>query len=224
MARRRATLGLQVLAVVIALFLWWVAHGSSSVERGYDLPLTVRGVPDELVVTEQSGDVVNIRVLGSPAVLRSLDPERLEYVVDAAGARPGVADFEIDTSHLDLPRGARIVSRSPARIALTLERRASKAVPVRADVEGIPAAGYSIEKVEVDPPRVRVSGARSEVLRLGAAVTETIDVSGIDQSVEREVRVSSGGGHVWVDAPGTVRVRIRVGAQEHAGPGPAKEG
>ncbi|MCC6639951.1 MAG: hypothetical protein IT386_02170, partial [Deltaproteobacteria bacterium] len=205
MARRRATLGLQVLAVVIALFLWWVAHGSSSVERGYDLPLTVRGVPDELVVTEQSGDVVNIRVLGSPAVLRSLDPERLEYVVDAAGARPGVADFEIDTSHLDLPRGARIVSRSPARIALTLERRASKAVPVRADVEGIPAAGYVIEKVEVDPPRVRVSGARSEVLRLGAAVTETIDVSGIDQSVEREVRVSSGGGHVWVDAPGTVR-------------------
>lgn len=222
MARRGENFALQALAFCIALFLWWVAHGSSSIERGYDLPLTVRGVPDELVVTGQSGDVLNIRVLGSPAVLRGIDPERLEYVIDASGARPGVSDFEIDTSHLDLPRGARIVSRSPARVAITLERRASRSVPVRADVEGVPAAGYAVEKVEVDPPRVRVSGARGEVLRLGEAVTETIDVSGLTDSIEREVRVLSGGGHVWIAAPGTVRVRIRVGAQ--AGGGPAKEG
>lgn len=224
MARRGSHLGLQILAFAIALFLWWVAHGSSSIERGYDLPLTVRGVPDDLVITEQSGEAVNIRVLASPAVLRSVDPERLEYVVDASGARPGVSDYEIDTSHLDLPRGARIVSRSPARVALTLERRSSKSVPVRADLEGSPAAGYTVEKVEVDPPRVRVSGARSEVLRLGEVVTETIDVTGMDQSTERDVRVSTGGGHVWVDAPGTVHVRIRVSGQAHAGAGPAKEG
>lgn len=222
MARPAANLGLKLLAFAIALFLWWVAHGSSSIERGYDLPITVRGVPEDLVVTEQSGEVVNVRVLGSRAVLRNVQPERLEYVVDASGARPGVSDFEIDTSHLDLPRGARIVSRSPAQVALTLERRGTKSVPVRADVEGAPAAGYAVEKVEVDPPRVRVSGARSEVLRLGEAVTETIDVSGLSENAEREVRVSAGGGHVWVDSPAVVRVRIRVGPQPHAGA--AKEG
>jgi len=224
LSRLGANLGLKLLAFAIAAFLWWVAHGSSSIERGYDLPLVVRGISDELVITEQSGDVVNVRVLGSRAVLRNLQPEKLEYVIDVAGARPGVSDFEIDTSHLELPRGARIVSRSPAQVALTFERRGNKAVPVRVDVEGSPAPGFILEKIEVDPPRIRVSGARSEVLRLGEVVTETIDVSGLAESMEREVRVSAGGGHVWVDSPGSVRVRIRVVPQPNGGAGSVKEG
>lgn len=224
MRRFGSNLGLKLLAFAIALFLWWVAHGSSSIERGYDLPVVVRGLPEDLVMTDQSGEVVNIRVLGSRAAMRNLRPERLEYVVDVSGARPGVSDVEVDTSHLDLPRGARIVSRSPAQLALTFERRGSKSVSVRPDLEGAPAPGYAIGKVEVDPPRVRVIGARSEVLRLGEAVTETIDVTGLAESAEREVRVSPGSGHLWVEDPGLVRVRIHVAPEPKGGAGPVKEG
>jgi YbbR domain-containing protein len=223
-SRLGGNLGLKLLAFGIAVFLWWVAHGSSSIERGYDLPVVVRGVPDDLVITDQSSGVVNVRVLGSRAALRNLRPERLEYDVDVSGSKPGLADFEIDMSHLDLPRGARIVSRSPARVALTFERRSSKSVPVRPDLEGSAAPGFAIERIEVDPPRIRVSGARSEVLRLGEVVTETIDVTGLTESAERDVRVSAGGGHLWVDDPGSVRVKIRVVPQPSGGVGPVKEG
>lgn len=223
-SRLGSNLGLKLFAFVIAVFLWWVAHGSTSVERGYDLPIVLRGVPEELVITDQSGDVVNVRVLGSRAALRNLRPDRQEYSVDVSGARPGVSEFEIDMSHLDLPRGARIVSRSPAQVSLTFERRGSKSVPVRPDLEGTPAPGYAIEKIEVDPPRMRVSGARSEVLRLGEVVTETIDVNGLAESAERDVRVSAGGGHLWVEDPGSVRVRIRVVPQPNGGAGAVKEG
>lgn len=223
MSRIGGNLGLKVLAFVIAVFLWWVAHGTSTVERGYDLPITLRGVPEDLVLTDQSGEVVNVRLMGSRAALRTFRPEGLEYTVDASGAKAGVSDYEIDTSHLDLPRGARIVSRSPAQVVATFERRGSKQVPVRADVEGMPAAGFAIDKVEVSPPRVRISGARSEVLRMSGVVTETIDVSGLEESVEREVRVSTGGGHVWVDNPGIVKVKIRVVPRLDE-PAPSKEG
>jgi YbbR domain-containing protein len=108
-------------------------------------------------------------------------------------------------------------------VAVTFEKRGSKQVSVRPDVEGSPAPGFAVDKVEVDPPRVRVSGARSEVLRLSAVVTETIDVAGLAESTEREVRVSAGGGHVWVDNPGLVKVRIRVVPRPEE-PGPTKEG
>lgn len=224
MGRLTANLGLKLLAFVIAVFLWWVAHGSTSVERGYDLPIVLRGLPEDLVITDQSGDAVNVRVLGSRAALRNLRIEGTEYTVDVSDSKPGVSDFEIDTSHLELPRGARIVSRSPSRVAVTLEKRGSKSVPVRPDVEGTPAPGFAIEKVEVDPPKVRVSGARSEVLRLGEAVTETIDVTGITDTAEREVRVSAGGGHVWVQEPGLVKVKIRVAPRPEPAPQPTKEG
>jgi len=224
MSRLGANLGLKFFALAIAVFLWWVAHGSTSVERGYDLPIVLRGMPEDLVITDQSGDVVNVRVLGSRAALRNLRPDRLEYVVDVSGAKPGASDFEIDTSHLDLPRGARIVSRSPAQVVLTFERRGSKSVPVRADLDGSPPPGFAIERVEVEPPRVRVSGARSEVLRLGEVATETIDVSGLTESVDRDVRISAGGGHLWVENPDSVKVRIRVVPQPGVPAAPAKGG
>jgi len=206
-------LGYKALAVVIALFLWVVARGSSSVERGFDIPVVLDGVPDELVVVDRGADVVNVRLLGTRAALRNFDPERLEYPLEISEAKAGQADFEVDLSRFDLPRGARVVSRSPSRIELTFEKRAGKTVKVKPDVEGTPADGYKLGRVSVAPPRVRITGARSEVLRLSEVATETIDVAGATELVEREVRVAPGAGHVWADSPKTVKVTVEVEAE-----------
>ncbi len=224
MLRVGSNLGLKVLAFVIAVFLWWVAQGSSSIERGYDLPLVLRGTPDDLVLTEQTSSAVNVRVAGSRAVLRLVKPERFEYTIDVSGAKQGNSDFEIDLSHLDLPRGARIVSRSPAQVTLTFERRMSKNIQVRADVEGSPAPGYAVERIEIDPPRVRVSGAQREVQRISEVLTEPVDVNGLAETAEREARVSVTGRHVWVDSPEAVKVRIRIVPVPGERSGPVKEG
>jgi YbbR domain-containing protein len=206
-------LGYKVLALVITLFLWVVARGSSSVERGFDIPVVLQGVPDDLVVVDQGADVVNVRLLGTRSALRNFDPERLEYPLEIADAKPGQADFEVDLSRFDLPRGARVVSRSPSRIELSLERRTAKTVKVKPDLEGQPAEGYRVADVTTDPPRVRITGARSEVLRISEVATETIDVTGATGPVERDVRISTGPGHVWADSPRTVKVTVDVEAE-----------
>jgi YbbR domain-containing protein len=206
-------LGYKVLAIVIALFLWLVARGSSSVERGFDIPVVLQGVPDDLVVVNQGADVVNVRLLGTRSALRNFNPERLEYPLEISEAKPGQADFEVDLSRFDLPRGARVVSRSPSRIELSLERRIGKTVKVKPDLEGQPAEGFRVAEIAIDPPRVRIAGARSEVLRLSEVATETIDIAGASGPVEREVRISAGPGHVWAESPRTVKVRVVVEAE-----------
>lgn len=208
--RRFGNLAYQLLAVAIALFLWVVARGSSSVERGFDIPVVLQGVPDDLVVVDQGADVVNVRLLGTRAALRNFDPQRLEYPIDISTSKPGQAAFEVDLSRFDMPRGARVVSRSPSRIELTFERRVAKTLKVRADLEGTPAEGYRVAGVSIDPPRVRVAGARSEVLRLTEVATETIEVGGATAPIEKEVRVSAGPGHVWAESPRVVKVRVAV--------------
>jgi YbbR domain-containing protein len=211
--------GLKLLSVAIALFLWIVAQGTSSIERGFDIPVVLQGVPEDLVVTDQGADVVNFRVMGSRAALRTIDGSKLEYDLDVGGAKAGENDYEVDLmSRVDLPRGARMVSRSPSRIQVTFERRATRPVEVRADLEGEPAPGYKMLSVTVEPPRVRITGARSEVLRLSEVVTETVDVSGAKQPVERDVRVSTGVGHVWPESPKPVKVRVDVQPLPQVGP------
>ncbi len=202
--------GYKLLALSVALLAWGVSHSTSDVERGFDVPIVIRDVPDDLVVTDQSTDEVNLRVAGTRAALSSLSPADLEYPLEIAGGKPGVMTFEVDAETLELPRGAKVVSRSPSRIEIELTRRGTRAVEVRPILEGEVAEGYELRAVEVDPPRVRISGAQPEVLRLKDVATETIDVSGAQQDVEREVKLSLGGRNLWLEEEGEIRVRVRV--------------
>jgi YbbR domain-containing protein len=213
MGRFTANLGYKLLALVIAVFLWGVAHGSSSIERGFDVPVALRGVPADLVITGQSADAVNVRVMGSRAALRNLEPETLEYTLDVSSAKPGVSEFEVDASLLEFPRGAKIVARSPSRIEIRFEARGTKALRVRPELTGEPAAGYEVTAVEVEPTRLRASGARSELARLVDVATDAIDVSGASASFERDVRVQVGGTHVRLDEATEVKVRVQIAAK-----------
>jgi YbbR domain-containing protein len=214
-----------LLAVLIALVLWGMAHGSSSIERGFDLPVVIHDLPDRLVVTDLSADVVNIRVLGSRAALRDIDVSKMEYAVSVKDAQPGPAIFEVDLAPVEaaLPRNVRIVSRSPASLEVKFDGRSRKSVKVRADVEGEPASGFVLSQVVVDPPRVWLQGARSHVLRLSEVVTETIDVTGLDKPAEREVKLSLGAGRVWMEESKPVKVTLQIDPAPPAEP-PAAPG
>ena len=61
----RIHFGTLLLSSAIAMVLWGMAHGTSSVDRGLDIPVLFEGVPDDLVIVGQSVDKVNLRVLGS---------------------------------------------------------------------------------------------------------------------------------------------------------------
>jgi len=212
-----------LLAVLIALVLWGMAHGSSSIERGFDIPVVIHDLPERLVVTDLSADVVNIRLLGSRAALRDIDPSQIEYALAVGDAHAGVAVFEVDLTPVEgrLPRNVRIVSRSPASLEVKFESRSRKSVKVRPDLEGEPAPGFVLTQVEVDPPRVWLQGARTDVLRLSEVVTETIDVNGLDQPTEREVKLSLGAGRVWMEESGSVKVKLQIEPAPPPEPSPA---
>jgi YbbR domain-containing protein len=201
-----------LVALVIAVILWGIAHGSSSKERAYDVPIEIHGLSDELVVTDRDPDEINVRVMGSIAALRNIDANALRYRVDVSGSKPGDADFEVDVSRVeqDLPRGARVVSRSPSRILLRFEPRGRKAVGVRVDLEGEPPPGYVLGEIVVEPPRVWITGARSQVLRLGEVVTEPVNLSSLKETTEREVSLFLGAGTVWMEKKEPVKIVIHI--------------
>jgi len=201
----------KLLALGSAFMLWGVAHGTADIERGFDIPVVFTNLPDSLVIVEQNSDVVNVRMRGSRAGLRRMTAEGREYTVDVSGARAGQANFEVDLTRIEFPRGTRDVSRSPSNLLVTFEPRASRVVRVKPDLTGEPAEGFVVEGVDLTPSEVRIEGARSEVRRRGEVVTESIDVSGLRETGTREVKVSLTRPNVWLmrDAPIEARIRIQ---------------
>jgi hypothetical protein len=213
MARRRQRTGILryiFMAIAISMVLWVIAHGERDSEQNFDIPVALHGLPDDMVVTEQSETEINIRVQGSRASLRNVTSTSMEYPLNLEGVKSGPAIYDVEASHIEAPRGIKVVSRSPARIELLVEPRGRKNVRIRPDVEGDPADGFVAGDVVVEPERVWLTGARSDVLRLSEVVTETVELTGLAESLEKQVRLSLGGGHVWLekDQPVTIRVQI----------------
>ena len=204
-------IGTLLLAWAIAMVLWGMAHGTSDIERGVDIPIVFNRVSDDLVLVDQSARAVNIRVLGTRAALRDVGPGKMEYRIDVSGAQRGEAVYEIDPGRIEeqLPNGARIVSRSPASLEVKFARRGRKSIRVRADIVGEPSEGYNVAWVEVDPAYVWLTGDRREIVSMREAITEPIEIRGVKESIDRDVRLALPD-HVWMEEGRPLRVRVQV--------------
>ncbi len=206
---RLIDLRLAAVALVASVLLWGFSRSTATQERGFDIPVVPSHIADDLVLTGRSSDAVDIRVRGSRGALRRV-PTDLEYEVDLSGAKPGTTSREVDLTALDVGRGAQIVSRSPTQLEFSLERKISRRMEVRPQIVGQPAEGWVVGEVKAVPRRLLVSGAESEVLRLGEVLTETIDVTGATQTIERDAKIIALGTHAWLDPAEDVRVRIEI--------------
>ncbi len=212
-SRRRSNFrpGLMLLALVIALFLWGVAQGSTDIRYSFDLPVEIHGVADNLVVTDQSASEVNVGVLGSRAALRNLDDDRMKYQIDVSNVKPGVAEFVVDLGVIELPRRARFNNHSPSRIQIRLERKSRKEVTVVPDLQGELIPGLTMVEVQVVPDRVWLAGAKSHVMRVAEVKTEAIDLAEITDSQAVEARlVLTGRDTVWAEEETPVSVQFVV--------------
>lgn len=202
--------GALVLALAISVFIWAVAQGTSSVQQSFDVDIELIGVEESLVVTEQSADSINVRLRGSRAALRNLSVDQLKYRVDARGGKPGVAVYEVDVESIPHPTGTSFVGYAPSQLEVRFEKRGQKTVPLRAETEGIPAPGFHLAGVVIVPDKIRLEGARSQVLRMKEVVTEKIDIAGLTEDAEREARLVLKSGSVWPEDDAPIRVLIRI--------------
>lgn len=206
---RLIDLRLAFFALLAAVLLWGFTQSTATQERGFDIPVVPTHLPDDLILTARSSDAVDIRVRGSRGALRRV-PSDLEYEVDLSDAKPGTSSREVDLTAVDVGRGAQIVSRSPTQLDFTIERKISRRMAVKPELVGTPAEGFSVADVQASPRRLLVTGAESELLRLGELLTETVDVGGASESFERSVKIVALGPHAWLDAPQEVRVRVEL--------------
>lgn len=187
-------LGLKLFSLVFALGLWlFVNAGQKAAERAIEVPLEFRNIPSDLMVASPGVGQVEVRVMGPPTLLSTLDPDYLKVALDLDGARPGTSSFRLSADFFNPPRGIRITRISPSVINLKLESVAVRSLPVTVRFSAKPPFGYRIARVEANPETVKVRGPAGEVNRMVSAETLPVDLEGAKGPVTREARLSSAG-------------------------------
>jgi len=171
-------LGLKLLSVAIAVFLWAVVLGDQKVERSVSIPLEVRELPADLVVLNEPTHTVEVRLRGPRTLVSTLTSDEVILQGVPGPLVEGENTFTIRPEAIRVPRGIEVVGVSPQRVRLLLDRIAEREVEVGPRVEGSPAAGCVLKRVTVSPPRVRMTGPQSELRRITRVYTIPINLDG----------------------------------------------
>ena len=202
---------LKAVAVTIAVLLWLTVAGEPVVERGLEIPLELENVPAELEIASAPPDTVSVRVRGTSRLVSRLDSSEVAAVLDLGDEEPGRRLFDMFSDRVEVPSGIEITSVVPATVTLTLERRGvPRMVPVVPDIEGEPARGLAVGRIQTDPDSVEVIGPETRLAELQEARTGPVSVAGATADVATEVTVVVADPTLRLVEPVSARVVVEI--------------
>ena len=182
------------LAIAFGLWVYVITVVSPESEETYDsIPVILEGktvlAERGLMITEGENASVTLRLMGNRSDLVKLNRSNITLKVDLSKIyEPGNHQLTYSIAYPgDVPNGAvSVENRSPATIALKVERRESKQVPVEAVFSGSVPDGFisDPENAVLDPLYVTVKGPASVVEQIAKARID-VDLDGQNESISQ---------------------------------------
>src|SRR5919199_1247367 len=178
-------LGLKILALVIAVALWYGVTGqrTPTTIRVPRVPLNFR-LPSDTEISNDPRLEVEITLTGNKRDLDALNVRDLMANVDVSDLKPGEHYVQLtpDRVTMGLPDGVRFGDIQPNNVLLKLEPRVEREIPVEVSKSGTVPEGFDLGPITVTPDRVKVRGPASHVNALQSVQTENIVLDGRKES------------------------------------------
>jgi YbbR domain-containing protein len=207
---------LKLLALAITLGLWFGVTGqrTPATIRLSNVQLNFR-LPNDMEISNDPPDKVDAILTGSKESLDRLNSRNLIAFVDVSGYTQGMHTIRLmrDTVTMDLPDGVRIDAIDPNLVALRLDQREVREIPVEVTFEGKLPDGYELRKVTSTPGQVKVRGPASSIRAVTRATTEKVSLDGLMANTTiAQVSIDIADDKLTVSDP-VVSVSLEIGEQ-----------
>jgi YbbR domain-containing protein len=202
----------KVLSLILACLVWYSTNVvERDAERVVAVPLAIRQVPHNLVVTDWPRERVQVIVRGPRPLLDGIDEHRTRLLMRLTTLDQGENWLDLKAAVLEpeLPRRLKVVRLEPGRVLVQAERLKQRSVPVRATVAGTPAFGFRTTEIAVSPERVEVSGPAKEIGELSEVRTVPVDFGKQSSAVQRRALIEWVGDFVTF-MPDRVAVTVAI--------------
>ena len=168
-------LPVKIAALIVAVVLWLYVMNDQNpaIDGSYTVPVTIENAPNGYLMNA-ADDTVTIRVRGSRSLFVSADASDFHARVNLSDFIEGDKLYAVETV---IPYGFELVSVSPDKIDVNLDRMVQKTFKAALTVGGSPASGFTVDKVTQENEAVTVEGPRSLVNQV-AHIAGHINLSG----------------------------------------------
>ena len=180
MSERRTVWGLRFFSLLVAIMAWAVisfGQRERSSELRLEIPLRMVDTPANLVLLDVPDDV-EVVLSGPESQMETINPSLLALPVDLREALKGPQQIRLAPEAMNLPQGIEVASIEPASISIELDELVTEVRPVRAVLDGEPAAGAVVKSRRVSPSTVAVRGPESLLEAIQELTTEPVSLDG----------------------------------------------
>jgi YbbR domain-containing protein len=206
-----ADLDLKILALVIAIGLWWLIGRDPVVESIVTAPVQFRHAPESLIMSSESPLEVQVSITGPERIVRSLRPSEVSAILDLSGIHPGERTFDLLPRQVQVPRGLNVTRVVPSQIHIEFSPSATRTVDVRPRVIGTFVSGYGITDVTADPAQITIEGPQNRVSAIDTAITDPVDATGVVGKATFTTHAYVADPLVRVQHPGPIHVTVTTG-------------
>jgi YbbR domain-containing protein len=183
-----------VLSFAFAVAVWISAVTAAD-------PVQQRVFPRTVPIEQQAQDpslVISSEVPGQTSVTVSaplsiwdrltVDKAPIRAWIDLSGIGPGTHTIPVNVEIKQTIRPAKVVSYTPRTVTITLEKLASRELPIQLVRRGDPATGFQADTPTLDQNTVTISGPASLVEKANQARV-TIDLTQVSDTIHRVLDV-----------------------------------
>ncbi|MDX9827666.1 MAG: CdaR family protein [Spirochaetia bacterium] len=181
----------KVLSLSIALLLTLFFNLTRLEQRTINIPLTV-SLNEELAPSSQYPSMVKVLLRGERDVIYSIREDEISASLDLSEYKNvGVyrAPIRLQKRGNALVADPLEIHPEPTDIAIGLEKRVAKSVPVTPSFKGFLESGFELANFDIVPPEVTISGPEGLIARTAEISTDTIELSGKKVDFTASVRL-----------------------------------
>src|ERR1051326_8250259 len=129
--------------------LWMAVANQASSEIGLEVPLEYRNIPAQLEITGDMTNNVQVRLRGSPTVIRDITPKDVSTTIDLSKMIRGEKIVPLSPQNVQAPFGAEVIRVNPSSVRFNLERTITRTIPVVPTIAGQLPDGFEVGRVQV---------------------------------------------------------------------------
>lgn len=192
---------LLLFAFLTSISLWFFVTYKGQSEMIIEAALEYKNMPRGLEISRQNIKKVSLNIRGHERLMKNLPSSETRVIVDLSNAKQGDNTIYLEKENVAIPRTIKVLRIEPAFVKITLDEYVSRTLPVKANLLGLPAEGYFVQSIKVEPSSATIEGSKTEIAKIRLLRTEPLDISGIDSNMTLNARISANGKNIRIEPP-----------------------
>ncbi len=181
-----------LVAVLLAVSLWYTVVGREKVEGSVEVRLEIKGLSSRYILDSSPPDSIRVRLRGPEGLMRALDRRNLQYTLDLSSVARGNNIITISADDMPFSGAFDVLEITPRALEFFVDVLSTRKAVVNPVLRNDLPKGLRLEEMESMPRSVVLRGPES-VLSNMATVNATVamlpDITG--NFIQTQARIST---------------------------------